>query len=114
MKHSLYNNHAKRGALNGSRNTPDRFLYSGATAAGGRKKKEKNEDRPGLEISGDKYLMIRIGQIVERFKRDPGKIAEINKRIQGFTLNRRIARAKGDTEAEKQLTDDLNNYLNSL
>lgn len=113
MKHFLYNNFATSRNLGGRRNVPGQDNFPNKIS-GYKSRKNQKKNRSKVEESGDRVLVLLIGQSLERNKMNSAKLTEINNKILMFTVNRTIAREMNDTEAEKQLTEHFIQFLKSI
>lgn len=74
----------------------------------------KEDNVSGYQIREDRLLFLRITSLLEKYKEDPDKIAEIRGKVEMFVCNVTIARELGSKSSEKERRKEFNNYLNTL
>ncbi|EPD61808.1 hypothetical protein HMPREF1216_02598 [Coprococcus sp. HPP0048] len=74
----------------------------------------KEDKVAGYQIREDRLLYLRVMSLLDKYKEDPEKIAEIRNNVDMFICNVTVARELGSKSSEKERRKEFNKYLNTL
>lgn len=74
----------------------------------------KESNVSGYQIREDRLLYLRVTSLLEKYKEDPDKIAEIRGKVEMFICNVTVAREFGSKSSEKERRKEFDKYLSTL